>query len=155
MHIPLFIYIPGPGHLPNFNLETCEINAAMCCCPQDRQANYGNVNCNTPYDEDFVDKNSANNADLCYVDNQRRTYSTGIEASFSTYRHDHNEGDGPIHYHGFAWANDKYDFTTRYKTNNLFYVSMYDHMYHRGYVRNIPGAPTFVCVEQVYYCCCA
>ena len=33
--------------------------------------------------------------------------------------------------------------------NNLFYISMYDHLYKRGYARNIPGAPMCGCVEQM------
>eukprot|EP00586_Coscinodiscus_wailesii_P023807 CAMPEP_0172501886 /NCGR_PEP_ID=MMETSP1066-20121228/154771_1 /TAXON_ID=671091 /ORGANISM="Coscinodiscus wailesii, Strain CCMP2513" /LENGTH=216 /DNA_ID=CAMNT_0013276931 /DNA_START=69 /DNA_END=716 /DNA_ORIENTATION=+ len=54
-----------PGNLPNFDLETCKINAAMCCWPQDRQANDGNGNCNAPYDEKCYDKDPADNTDLC------------------------------------------------------------------------------------------
>jgi hypothetical protein len=57
--------------------------------------------------------------------------------------------EGPVHCHGFAWANDPYDFTSRYKGNNLFFVSMYDHMNQRGYVRAVPGAPMCGCTEQV------
>jgi len=48
-----------------------------------------------------------------------------------------------------AWGNDVTDHTARYKSNNLFYVSAYDHMYVRGYVKNIPGAPMCGCVEQM------
>ena len=40
-----------------------------------------------------------------------------------------------------AWSNDANDPTARYRGNNIFYVSMYDHMYVRGYVGNVPGAP--------------
>ena len=36
-----------------------------------------------------------------------------------------------------------------YKGNNLFYMSMYDHMYQRGYVRNVPGAPMCACAENM------
>ena len=54
---------------------------------------------------------------------------------------DNNNGEGAIHCHGLAWSNDVNDATARYKANNLFFVSMYDHMYQRGYVKNIPGAP--------------
>merc|ERR1711862_335283 len=36
-----------------------------------------------------------------------------------------------------------------YKGNLLFYVSMYDHMTQRGYVRNIPGAPMCACAENM------
>merc|ERR1712045_187647 len=35
------------------------------------------------------------------------------------------------------------------KGNNLFYVSMYDHMHQRGYVRNVPGAPMCACAENM------
>lgn len=33
--------------------------------------------------------------------------------------------------------------------NNLFYVSMYDHLSQRGYARDIPGSPMCGCVEQM------
>ena len=36
-----------------------------------------------------------------------------------------------------------------YRGNNLFYVSLYDHMYVRGYVKNIPSAPMCACAEQM------
>merc|ERR1712226_1262208 len=57
--------------------------------------------------------------------------------------------EGPTHCHGIAWGLDEYEPDARYKANNLFYVSMYDHMYKRGYVRNIPGAPMCGCLEQM------
>jgi hypothetical protein len=41
------------------------------------------------------------------------------------------------------------DPSATYKGNNIFYVSMYDHMYKRGYVRNVPGAPMCGCAEQM------
>lgn len=47
--------------------------------------------------------------------------------------------EGSVHCHGFAWSEDEMEADARYKANNLFYVSMYDHMYKRGYVRNVPG----------------
>lgn len=37
----------------------------------------------------------------------------------------------------------------RYRGNNLFYISMYDHMHNRGYVRNVPGSPMCGCVENM------
>jgi hypothetical protein len=42
---------------------------------------------------------------------------------------------------GFAWAEDTNDPSFVYRGNNLFFVSLYDHMYVRGYVENIPSAP--------------
>ena len=80
--------------------------------------------------------------DLCYVDTERGSASTGISFDdIIVYNGDNNEGEGAIHCHGLAWSNDVTDHTARYKANNIFFVSMYDHMYQRGYVENIPGAP--------------
>ena len=125
------------------DLATCETNAAMCCWPKDRQANDGNGNCATPYDENCVDKNVADNTNLCYVDVDRGSVSTGFdsESGYIGFPEDNNNGEGAIHCHGLAWSNDVNDATARYKANYLFFVSMYDHMYQRGYVKNIPGAP--------------
>ena len=114
----------------------------MCCWPKDRQAGDNNGNCARPYDENCVDKDVADNTDLCYVDLGRGNASTGFDSTDTlVYPGDNNEGEGNIHCHGLAWSNDVNDHTARYKANNLFFVSMYDHMYQRGYVQNIPGAP--------------
>jgi len=143
-------HMEWPGDLTNFELDKCEINAAMCCWPQDRQANDNNGNCDTPYDEQCYDNDPADNTDLCYVDVTRSPLSNKFDdTGYINFPRDDNTGEGAIHCHGFAWSNDEYDFTSRYKANNLFYVSMYDHMHQRGYVRNIPGAPMCACIEQM------
>ena len=142
--------VTWPGELNNFQssvqdgngLATCTTNAAMCCWPKDRQAGDNNGNCATPYDENCVNKDPADNTDLCYVDLERGNSSTGSkDAGFLSFPEDNGNGEGNIHCHGLAWSNDANDHTARYKANNLFFVSMYDHMYQRGYVQNIPGAP--------------
>ena len=142
--------VEWPGALPNFqssvtdgnDLATCTTNAAMCCWPKDRQANDGNGNCAKAYDENCVDKDPADNTNLCYVDLERGNASTGFDSTdVLVYPGDGGQGEGSIHCHGLAWSNDKNDHTARYKANNLFFVSMYDHMYQRGYVKNVPGAP--------------
>lgn len=46
-------------------------------------------------------------------------------------------GEGAIHCHGLAWDSDPNDPTARFRFNNFFYVSLYDHMYTRGYVENM------------------
>jgi len=133
-------------------LETCTTNAAMCCWPKDRQANDNNGNCAKEYDVNCVDKDVADNTDLCFVDLERGNASTGSDSGVDTtlvYPGDNDQGEGAIHCHGLAWSNDVNDMTARYKGNNLFFVSMYDHMYQRGYVKNIPGAPMCGCVEQM------
>jgi hypothetical protein len=58
------------------------------------------------------------------------------------------KAEGPTHCHGFGWVDgDVTDPSVVYRGNNLFYISMYDHMYQRGYVRNIEGAPMCGCAE--------
>lgn len=141
-----------PSRLSNF--ESCASNTVYCCFVTDRQANDGNGNCATPYDLNCVDKDPGDNTDLCYVDHSSSKKSNGVnssgEATFSG--DDDNNSDraeGPVHCHGFAWANDSNDYTSRYKGNTLHFVSMFDHMNQRGYVRAVPGAPMCACAEQV------
>eukprot|EP00591_Stephanopyxis_turris_P005371 CAMPEP_0195526062 /NCGR_PEP_ID=MMETSP0794_2-20130614/26899_1 /TAXON_ID=515487 /ORGANISM="Stephanopyxis turris, Strain CCMP 815" /LENGTH=711 /DNA_ID=CAMNT_0040656673 /DNA_START=200 /DNA_END=2335 /DNA_ORIENTATION=+ len=140
-------HVEWPDQLSNFDSGTCTTSAAMCCWPRDRQANDANGNCNKPYDENCYNKDPTDNTDLCYMDLSKGNLSTEFGSSGTVvFPHD---GEGSVHCHGFAWANDENDFTNRYKANNLFFVSMYDHMHQRGYVENIPGAPMCACVEQM------
>jgi hypothetical protein len=153
--------VAWPGELTNFQSSktddagdpTCTTNAAMCCWPKDRQANDGNGNCakgDEGYDVNCVSKDPADNTNLCYVDMERGNESTVFDSEgFLGYGGDNNNGEGAIHCHGLAWSNDVNDHTARYRGNNIFFVSMYDHMYQRGYVENIPGAPMCGCVEQM------
>ena len=141
-----------PGdHLPQFDLdEVCETRAAQCCWPQDRQANDNNGNCAKEYDTNCIDKDPGDNTDLCAVDLEYAPENNFVKSNgFAVFRNPSDLDEGPIHCHGFAWANDESDTITRYKANNLFYVSMYDHMHQRGYVRNIGGAPMCGCVEKM------
>ena len=131
--------------LPQFDPSVCTSHAAQCCWPRDRQANDNNGNCNKEYDINCVDKDVADNTDLCYNELDKAPYANGVDANgFSTYDH-----EGPVHCHGFAWSTEEQETTTRFKANALFFVSMYDHMYQRGYVENIPGSPMCGCVEHV------
>ena len=144
--------VEWPDYLPNF--EECSMNAAYCCWPQDRQARDNNGNCNEPYDENCIDRDPGDNTDLCYMDIADGNSSTGKtgDGLLGFPLDDGNNGrnaEGPIHCHGFAWSDDDAHASAAYKANNLFYVSMYDHMHQRGYVRNIDGAPMCACAEQV------
>ena len=95
--------VAWPGQLTNFQSSvtdskgnpTCTTNAAMCCWPQDRQANDGNGNCAKPYDENCVDNDPADNTDLCYVDMEKGNASTGFdsELGFISYPRDNNNGE--------------------------------------------------------------
>ena len=142
--------VEWPGSLTNFQSRaqdslggaTCTTNAAMCCWPKDRQANDNNGNCAKPYDVNCVEKDPADNTDLCFVSMSKGNESNEFGGDgVVIFRGDNNKGEGAIHCHGLAWSNDVNDATARYKANNLFYVAMYDHMYQRGYVENVPGAP--------------
>ena len=137
--------------ITNFKAETCDSHAAMCCWPKDRQAGDGNGNCATPYDVNCVNKDPADNTNLCFADLNKGNLSSGFDSAdgFMVFPGDNGNGEGSIHCHGFAWADDEYDTISRYKANNLFFVSMYDHMHQRGYVKNIPGMPMCGCMEQM------
>ena len=146
-----FGQVEWPNMLTNFDDVSCTSHAAMCCWSKDRQANDNNGNCAKPYDINCVDKDPADNTDLCYMDLDKGNKSNEFESAggFAVFPGDNSNGEGPIHCHGFAWADDEYDPTSRYRANNLFYVSMYDHMYVRGYVKQVPGAPMCACLEQM------
>lgn len=143
--------VEWPGQLSNFDLDTCDIHAAMCCWPSDRQAKDNNGNCATPYDTNCIDKDPADNTDLCAtkLDVSPGSVTKGSDAGVSVHPGDNANGEGAVHCHGLAWSNDPNHVTSRYKANNLFYISMYDHLYQRGYVRSFPGAPMCACVEQM------
>lgn len=90
--------------------------------------------------------------DICGVHLDRGNSSNNLSADgFTSFEGDNDDGEGATHCHGFAFSNSKSDAETRYMGNNLFYISMYDHLYKRGYARNIPGAPMCACVEQVSF----
>jgi len=143
--------VAWPASLTNFEASTCTSHAAMCCWPKDRQANDNNGNCATPYDENCVDKDPADNTNLCFADLHKgdATSKFGSARGFAAFPSDNGDGEGAIHCHGFAWADDEHDAISRYIGNNLFYVSMYDHMYVRGYVKNVPGMPMCGCLDQM------
>ena len=150
--------VEWPDQYNNFqttNGGECAYNAAYCCWPTDRQANDNNGNCAKPYDINCVDKDPADNTDLCFVDTTFGSDVTGYTNMAGSIMfpgddgNNQNTAEGPIHCHGLAWATDPLDPSHNYRGNNIFYVSLYDHLYQRGYVRNVPGAPMCGCAEHV------
>eukprot|EP00568_Trieres_chinensis_P011237 CAMPEP_0183297278 /NCGR_PEP_ID=MMETSP0160_2-20130417/4613_1 /TAXON_ID=2839 ORGANISM="Odontella Sinensis, Strain Grunow 1884" /NCGR_SAMPLE_ID=MMETSP0160_2 /ASSEMBLY_ACC=CAM_ASM_000250 /LENGTH=567 /DNA_ID=CAMNT_0025459069 /DNA_START=9 /DNA_END=1712 /DNA_ORIENTATION=+ len=144
--------IEFPSYLPAIDPDQdgCDINSAFCCWVQDRQAGDNNGNCNTPYEAQCIDKDPADNANFCYTDHSRSRPATHVEGGFSIFVNNGHEAiEGPIHCHGLAWADDESDISNAYKGNNLFYVSLFDHMYQRGYVRNAPGSTMCGCSENM------
>jgi len=116
------------------NFDTCDLRAVSCCWIGDRQANDNNGNCKEPYDVNCVDANPAPNSQVCL---NRDVPQEVVEEN------------PKIHCHGFAWASDPMDMSSQFKGNNLFYVSMFDHLYKRGYVKNVPGQPMCGCIEKM------
>lgn len=131
------------------NFADCPLRSAMCCWVSDRQANDNNGNCARPYDERCVNADPGDNTDICYVDMSRDKDSAHTDGGFALYPGDNNNGEGSAHCHGLAWSNDPNDPESRYRGNNIFFVSMYDHLYTRGYVRNVPGAPMCGCIDKM------
>mmetsp|Transcript_26481 Transcript_26481/g.30284 ORF Transcript_26481/g.30284 Transcript_26481/m.30284 type:complete len:232 (+) Transcript_26481:718-1413(+) len=131
----------------------------MCCWVQDRQADDDNGNCETPYPvakgknlwtpDSCIDKDPADNTDVCYVDISRSPKSNHVVEGAVIYDDRNTVREGDAHCHGLAWADDEHSDSHRFRGNNLFFVSMYDHLRERGYVRNVPGAPMCGCVEQM------
>jgi len=100
-------------------------NAAVCCWHRDRQYFDNNGNCNQ---NDCARANPADNTDLCWTEQNGTIFP---------YPGDDTEKD--LHCHGFAWAKDDIagDINSKAKWNNLFFVSLYDHLYQRGYADSI------------------
>jgi len=124
----------------------CEkTNAAVCCWHRDRQYFDDNGNCSPG---DCANQNPGDNTDLCWMETEDGPFP---------YPEDVTEGD--LHCHGFAWSTleETYgDVNTNAKWNNLFFVSMYDHLYTRGYSDSITDDPKIAgeqamcgCVEEM------
>ncbi len=121
----------------------------------------GDGNCESPYPnarltsselwtpDSCIDKDPADNTDICYVDMSRSPKSNHVVEGAVIFDDKDGVREGDAHCHGLAWADDHLSFSHRYRGNNLFYVSMYDHLRERGYVRNVPGAPMCGCVEKM------
>lgn len=136
------------------NFQNCNMNTAMCCWVTDRVANNnGDGDCagplpnkRGPEGSNCIDADPADNTDLCYVDHTRSPAANHVEGGFMLFP---DEVEGAVHCHGFVWSDNLDDESNLYKANNLFYVSMEDHLRKRGYVRNVPGAPMCGCLEQM------
>jgi len=123
-----------------------QTHAAVCCWHRDRQYFDNNGNCGS---SDCANQAPGDNTDLCWMEDT----DEGVVA----YPEDDVEGD--LHCHGFSWSKfeETYgDVNTNAKWNNLFYVSMYDHLYTRGYADAITDDPNIAgevpmcgCVEDM------
>jgi len=126
---------------PSGFAPTCQSNTAMCCWHRDRQYFDDNGSCGF---KDCANENPGDNTDLCWTEHDGNIYP---------YPGDGTEND--LHCHGLSWGND-YDLNNKGKWNALFYVSMYDHLYQRGYVESITNdskiagkQPMCGCIEDM------
>lgn len=127
------------------NFADCEAQSVMCCWVQDRYDDgNGNGNCDQ---DDCKDADPADNTNVCYVDMEAGSASSHVGGGGAVFSRVDDEG--ATHCHGFAWEDDEVAKDYRYRGNLLFYVSMYDHLSERGYVREVPGAPMCACVERM------
>jgi len=112
---------------PTLGLEgSCQAsNTAVCCWHRDRQYDDRNGNCDY---RDCANQNPGDNTDLCWTEDNGKVFP-----------YPGGETEQDMHCHGFSWGLDESgsDVNTNAKWNNLFFVSMYDHMYQRGYVESI------------------
>ncbi len=108
------------------SMSTCDNNAIMCCFGRYRQPNDNNGNCADPIETNCVDADPADNSNLCWTDTDIDTFSDPFAFP--------GRSESKIHCHGLAWRDDDNSFEAQLRFNNFFYVSLYDHMYTRGYV---------------------
>lgn len=122
----------------------CESNVAMCCWHRDRQYFDNNGNCGF---RDCANEDPGDNTDLCWVEDGGEIFP---------YPKDDTESN--LHCHGIAWSNyeDGEDINTNAKYNSLFYVSLYDHLFKRGYAESLTNDPKIAgevpmcgCVEDM------
>lgn len=86
--------------------------------------------------ENFIDGRSQ--------DRENKGYCIGEALGFNI------EQENEVHCHGLAWEGEPGESdTATYRANVLFYVAQYDHLYQRGYVENLPGAPMCGCLEEM------
>lgn len=121
----------------------CQNQAIMCCWHRDRQYKDNNGNCNFAQ---CVDKDPADNTNLCWTEDEF--------GDPTAYPGDGDEGN--LHCHGLAWGEELESVNDFARFNNLFYVSLFDHMYTRGYVESVTAnenianiQPMCGCVEEM------
>jgi hypothetical protein len=84
----------------------------------------------------------SDNTDLCWTTTEGRDGNNGDDDDDdddNVFPYPTQETEGPLHCHGYSWTDNDISDTT--KNNNLFFISMYDHLYTRGYVQSITDDP--------------
>lgn len=100
--------------------------------------------------QDCAKSNPGDNTDVCWTEDD------GID---SPYPYPGGVTEQDLHCHGMAWStleDTSGDVNANARWNNLFFVSMYDHLYTRGYAESITDDPLIAgeqamcgCVEDM------
>ncbi len=117
----------------NFDLETCDLEAVMCCWKATRLG----TDPNAP-------QISSGNANICHHDIADSPKSARVAGGTTVFL-ERTEGESVCH--GFFWDGDSVN--GDYKGNLLFYVAMEHGLINNGFVRNVPSAPMCACIEQM------
>jgi len=119
------------------NNECPETSAAMCCWSNDRQYNDNNGRCGLG---DCINKTPGDNTDLCWTEDKN-----GDVFPYPNEVKDQDD-EQDLHCHGVSWSTMEQEYgdvNNDAKWNSLFYVSMYDHLYKRGYSESLTDAKEF------------
>jgi len=123
---------PGSDYMTNFN--NCAANAVTCC--------YVDARLDGATDPE-------DNSDVCVVELYAAPKTNHIQANGGAYTIFDANADDKTYCHGFVYSDDEDAFDNRVKATTLFEMAMYDGLYTKGYVRNVPGAPMCGCIEQM------
>ncbi|GFH50285.1 hypothetical protein CTEN210_06761 [Chaetoceros tenuissimus] len=117
----------------NFDLETCDAEAVMCCWKATRLGTSPNA-----------PQISSGNANICHHDIADSPKSARVAGGQTLFLED---SEGTSVCHGFFWDGDSK--ASDYKGNLLFHVAMEHGLLNNGFVRNVPSAPMCACIEQM------
>jgi len=141
-------FLSPPG---DFNAGSCDkTSAAMCCWSKDRQYADNNGGCSLG---NCINQSPGDNTDLCWVEDD---FSGDVFPFPNADNPNNRERD--LHCHGLSWSALESDFSDTLdgnsvvndagKWNNLYFVSLYDHLYKRGYVDSITDAKDFIIGDE-------
>merc|ERR1712232_1454103 len=123
---------PASDYMTNF--KDCNANAVTCC--------YVAARLNGETDPE-------DNSDVCVVELYAAPKTNHIQANGGAYTVFNADADDKTYCHGFVYSDDENAFDNKVKATTLFEMAMYDGLYTKGYVRNVPGAPMCGCIEQM------
>jgi len=120
-----------PFYFSNFfkGDQECRLGVIECCYTNSRDAS-------SPFQ---------GNSEMCALDMTGAAQSNHIKARSMTYFN--AESSNQAYCSGFAYEKDSFGDAVKY--NTFFHMAMYNNLYDKGLVKNIPGAPLCGCIEQM------